>query len=808
MPRTVASLSIRLGLSLALASTAGALTQSPASEVSLGISIGRDAHGVPHVFARTDAGAYYGLGYATAEDRLFQMCWMRLVVQGRVSEYMGPGSVVNPTTGAVKKTHVISDRKARLHGWTRHAGRVVQNLDIETHKLLDAYANGVNAYVRDAQGALDPMFARFALPVEPWTAADCVALWIRFGDFFASGGLDEARLLHDWQALVATPGMTQEERIHALLGALVCDDSAAVIDPGDVPIAQRNLLQSYADAYGLSSAAACVPYNASPHFSHAWAVGGQLTTTGNSVLLGDPRIKVTEPSQLYEWMVEGATFAVRGVGVPGSPNVLSGMTNKVAWSPTALGVDQTDLIQLRVDPVGHPGQYQLDGQWIPFQDTSLETIHVLGEADDAVLYRESFWGPVVTAAVQDARPGEEFAMRRVPLFDPYADTAQGSIAMFRAVDAAGFQQALGGWTFPSVNVVFADSNGGIGYSVAGSIPLRNPKVLLAGVIAQDGSTTESDWLDLLPHALTPHVIDPAAGYVFSANHRPVGSWYPIPIRFGSGGSGDTFRSRRVREVLGVQGTQFEPKDLLILHSDVVGVGPRDFTEIGLWLRNHGVALTLDARRALTELGPWLSAGAKMDGAVRGVLIASSMDLSFRLSTAGDELVNRYGGGENGINTFLKQALAKIHALPPVALTAAEVAFVDRVLSDAVRQAQSVGPTTVWLNWFRSTVLTVDLPQWTSLEGFPSLTPELTTSMGPFRAVDINTLLSPLRQSYTQFVDFAGQAPKLSLAPPGNASPSNSHDALPSILWVQEQLKPSPLSRQELLAAGPVHWTNL
>ncbi len=787
----------------------GPATSAASSAVLAGVSIGRDAHGVAHVFASSDEGAYYGAGYAAAQDRLFQICWMRLAVRGRVSEFFGSGAVVNPQTGAVNKTHIASDRKARLFGWSKHAQRAVNCMDLPTLKLLQSYADGVNAWMQDPNLVLDPLFTQYAIALEPWTPADCIGAWLRFGEFFGSNGLDEAKLLHDWKLISNTPGRTRAEQLEELLGALVCDDSAAVIERQDVPLALQDMLGTYARTHALLAEDTCLPYNASPHFSQAWAVDGAHTTTGRSVLVGDPRIGVTLPSQLYEWSMQGASFAVRGVGVPGCPNILSGSTKFVAWSPTAIGLDQSDLMQLTVNPLNQPGRYKLDGQWLDFAASNLETIHVLGEADVLVQYRETYWGPVVTGIVPDIFPGEEYAVRRVPFDDPFKDTSSALLNMYRAGSVDSFFDTLEGWTWPSVNLVFSDESGRVGYSVAGSVPVRNPALELAGVIAQDGSRTNSDWLDLLPHALVPHVIDPAAGFVFSANHRPVGSWYPIPIRFGSGGSGDTFRSRRLRELLTAASQQLiSPQQISDMHHDVVSVAGRDLSEIGLWLKNHGVALSLDAKRALQELGPWYQAGANVDNSVRGTLVVWFLNLSFRLQDAGPELISIYGGGETGLNLFLKQALAKIRNLPPIQLRTTEIAYVDRVLSDAVRKAQLVGPTTVWQSWYQQNVQTVHMPRWTSLEGFPSLTPGPGVLMGPFRAADNNTLLSPLRQSYTQFVELGSRKAQLSVAPPGVAEPVSAHDLDQAILWQSEQLKYSPLTQAELEQLGPVQWTLL
>ena len=251
-----------------------------------------------------------------------------------------------------------------------------------------------------------------------------------------------------------------------------------------------------------------------------------------------------------------------------------------------------------------------------------------------------------------------------------------------------------------------------------------------------------------------------------------------------------------------------PQQIFELHHDVVSVAGRDFSEIGLWLKNNAVALSLDATRALQELGPWYLAGAKVDNSVRGTLVVWFMNLSFRLQDTGPELISIYGGGETGLNLFLKQSLAKIRSVPPIPLSPAEVAYVDRVLSEAVRKAQLVGPTTIWQSWYQQHVQTVHLPSWTSQEGFPSLVPGPGVLMGPFRTVDNNTLLSPLRQSYTQFVELGSRKPQSSIAPPGVTEPVSAHDLDQVMMWQSEQLKYSPLTQAELEQLGPVQWTLL
>ena len=107
------------------------------------------------------------------------------------------------------------------------------------------------------------------------------------------------------------------------------------------------------------------PGDPDPKFSHAWVIGGKKTTTGSSVLVSDPQTPVWNPSMLYEFHVKGATFNTRGAGVAGSPVILIGFNQRVAWGMTALGADQADIFILKTDP-NRPDQYQVDGKWVGY----------------------------------------------------------------------------------------------------------------------------------------------------------------------------------------------------------------------------------------------------------------------------------------------------------------------------------------------------------------------------------------------------------------------------------------------------------
>jgi penicillin amidase len=733
----------------------------------------------------------------------------RLMVQGRVAEFFGPGFI--PGIGDANVEH---DRAARLMGWSRRARAAAAALDAETRGLLAAYAQGVSEFMASPGAALNPLIALHQVPLDPWQPEDCVGVWMVFSRHFASDGTDEGAALRQWEILLAT--MPFNQAYNAMVGGVVCDDAAAVVQQAEVPPATQQAMAAYAAQMGLDAPGHCPVPLPSPKFSQAWAVAGSRTLSGSAVLVGDARLEVFRPNQFYEWSVEGETFSARGAGIAGSPILLMGSTASASWAPTALGMDQADLYALTVDPGGHPGQYLLDGAWRDFEVDEFETVLVKGDADLQVHYRETVFGPVVTSLVGGALPGEEFAVRRVPFRDAARDAAVAAFRMQRAGNLDELYAALADWSFPAINLVMADASGRIGYAVAGDVPVRPPvqpgepaELSLPGIVPRDGSASAHDWLEILPHGLEPHLLDPAAGTVHSANHMPIGSWYPIPIRFGTGGAGDTFRSRRLAELLGALPLLATPAEVVAPRTDAVHAARRDLVELGLWLRDSqpGHALSAGAASALAELEPWWLAGAEMDDAFPGSTLAWHMDLDFRVLQAGQTLIDAHGGGENGLNQFLKTSLAAIHAAQPLAPEEAD--YVDSVLADAWTMASAIGPSANWPAWFRNNVLSFDVESWKTLEGLvPPAGSAFPVAVGPVRCNDGGALCSPAEQSSTQVVELGPGPVAASLVAPGASELAGAHDLDQLPLLESEAIKPSPRTLLEVQASGPFTETTL
>ena len=600
-------------------------------------------------------------------------------------------------------------------------------------------------------------------------------------------------------------GATREEAEASLTTLLICDQDAAVISQPDVPDVTQQAMTAYAAANGLSSGVCLNDDPEAPHFGHMWAVAGSHTVGGSAALVGEPRIAVQAPNHLYEFGISGHTFAVTGAGVPGSPNVLVGHAKNVAWSVTALGMDQGDLFYITTDDANHPGQYEYDGEFIDYDVDESEDL-LLKDPNgcsptvlETIQYRETVWGPVVTATTNGADTGQEYTAHMVPLFQSGLDCSRGMLDMARATDVQSMYAATEGWIYPSANMVFAGSAGAIGYTVVGTYPVRNPALPLARRMAGNGSVSASQWIDLLPMNVRPHVFNPEVGYLFSGNHIPIGNWYPIPTPWGA--HGDTLRSKRLREKFSSQLFPMAVNEVFRYHADTVNSARRNFATVGIWLRDNQSSYQLsdDAVSALTHLELWLADGATMDNNHYGTAFADNLDLMFRGSNAGQPAIE-FGDGEAGLVLFFDAMLAKISATPSEDLTVPQADYINQVLEDAYTGTMAAaGTPDLWQVWYDTNKLMVSIETWKSLEKAPSLNPgNFVTAVLP--TVDNATILSSPTQTFTQMVDLGLIDGGLTTMPPGNSENGDNFDSQ-HVLWGTGAVKQAPITIQGLNGAG-------
>lgn len=788
------------------------------------VELVRDQWGVPHIFAKTDEGAMYGLGYASAEDRSFQMHYSLRIMQGRLAE----------TIGAVKQsrrdsTAVDLDRKVRTFGFYRAAQALAVELDDESRRLLEAYSAGVNAYLKDNADDLAPVFAKVGLAPEPWSPADCIVSWWHLAQFFATDGTRDLMRYRNLtegdprrqiasrgrggpttpqrrtgraaqprggggrQAPAAQPVESDED-----LKPMGPDDAASVVQRGDVSQRWVNATRSFMRKHGFQLDDTTRAFNGpaeSPKFSHAWVADGKTTGTGAAVLVSKPQTPVTNPSLLYEFHVKGDTIDARGCGVAGSPIILIGWTRKVAWGMTALGADQADLFRLKTDDE-HPDQYQFDGEWRPIR-TIREQIKVKGGRTQNLEVRMTHFGPIVNQFAFSRPRDPLVAMKRVPLCEKDRDTLQGALAMMRAGNVDEFFEALADWRFPTANVVFGDREGRIGYSTAGALVLRSPESLEGGSAAHDGSASHFGWRTIIPHKLVPHVIDPKQGYLFSGNHRPIASFYPIPIGIRTGSGGDTLRSLRLRQMF-ANYESLTDEALLTMSVDAVNPARAAIVRVGLHLRDVLKRdLSRSANSALEQLEAWRAAGSSTRLDAPGAALASQINTMFRFVNT--DLTFKYGGGDSGLSRLTKTLEKRLNEDPKAEISPLEQEWVDRLLAQAWESCQrnyrSDDPAD-WNQRAQKQVTQRTMGYFESLDGFPSVDRDQDLKMPALACVDGATISSQAAEAYVQWVPLANVDGARSILPPGQSErPDDTTRTVNVENWAAGKLHPAPISRE-------------
>lgn len=756
--------------------TGATADDSPGSRVELV----RDRWGIANVYADTDEAAIFGLGWAAAEDRAFQMYLNARTMQGRSAEVRG-----NVTSKRDGSTTVQRDRRHRILRVFQCAAAVVPNLDAETQAMLVSYSAGVNAFLQTHPNRVSPLFQKTGLVPEPWTPAHCVAAVWDLAFHFGNDGLGDLAVLHDYQK--GNDNRRKPDRSSSAI------DFAANVQRGDVSDEWVQQTWDYIRAKGVEpDHAVQAP---TPSMSHAWVVGNQRSTTGSAILHSDPQMQVCNPSQMYSFHVSGRTFNARGVGVAGSPWILIGFTPDTAWGLTAMGLDMADLFLLKTDPQ-RPQQYEFDGEWRDIV-TVEETILVRGGDPRMFQRRETHLGPVVTTLADDVRDGEEVVLVSVPLSINDRDPIQACLPMLRAKNIKELDAATVNWTFPTANLLMGDSQGNIGYRSLGALPLRSRHARWDGRAAQPGWKSEYLWQEIVPHALMPNCRNPREGWLGSANHRPIASFYPIPSGLTMKNFGG--RARRLYERLHAL-ERFTPKAVLDVHFDTVNPIKRDVVQLGYHIRESlPTALSHGALRSLRHLEAWYAAGAKMDNRIPGTalmkVVPRKLNDRFRAlaDTFPDEKFNRIG---NDLGLWFDHVFKELGNTPEP-LTENERAFVDTILSNAWQSALATyGPDpSTWRQTAVEQHRQKVLPYHQDLAGFPSLDPDFDLPEPDLYDNEQLTLLSQQGQSYSQSVSLHDPDSALCLEPIGPSErPASPYRLSTYQLWAEGRFHPAPLSR--------------
>ena len=476
--------------------------------VGAAVEIQRDASGLPHIYAQNESDLFVGYGYAMAQDRLFQMDFLRRRALGRLAEILGPEAF----------DYDVLVRTVGLH---RIAADETARLPAETASRYEAFATGVNAFIDECRDLPPIEFDLLDYRPEPWRPLDSIALlgelrWYLTGRFPVIAVPEMARrALGDgplYRAFI-TPEAIDETILHP--GEYATAGSGT--DPVEPPMGGID------DGTG----------------SNNWVIGPSRSVSGGAMVASDPHIAFGAPCCWYQAHLVGRRFNVAGAGYAGAPGILFGRNLRVAWGITNNISSQRDLYQERTDPA-HPDAFLYDGNWEPARKR-VESIGVRGEGVREEVVRSSRNGPIVDRIL----PG--FAQGTGPVSLRWAGALpcawpSSLLALNVAESCAELEDALRGWGAPTLSMVFADVDGGFGYRATGQVPIRSRRE--RGY--RRGWDPGDAWQGMIPFEGMPAVREPMRGWVATANNLPAPSDYPYPL---ANMSPTGFRARRIRQMI-------------------------------------------------------------------------------------------------------------------------------------------------------------------------------------------------------------------------------------------------------------------
>ncbi|MFD7449064.1 penicillin acylase family protein [Kitasatospora sp. NPDC059827] len=523
--------------------------------LSAPVDVKRDANGIPQLYADTGEDLFRAQGYVQAQDRFWEMDVRRHITAGRLSEMFGDGQV-------------DTDSFIRTMGWRQVAQKEYDTkLSPETKKYLQAYADGVNAWLAEHPGGEKASLEYAMLGAvnsgykpEQWTPVDSVA-WLKAMAWNLSGNL-------------------QEEIDRSLLAQDFGPDKIAELYP-DYPYARNGTIvktgtvngDTYRPADGSTPAGAAPGAGTAqgaattkallqgltdridgmPQLlgrpgqgigSNSWVVAGSHTTTGKPLLANDPHLGPGLPSVWYQMGLHCRTaspacqFDVTGFTFAGMPGVVIGHNKDVAWGFTNLGADVTDLY---LEKVTGPDTYQVDGKDEKF-DLRKETIKVAGGEDRTITVRTTRTGAPL---ISDVSTEQQNVGKYAPNGSSAPDRGTGgygvalqwtALSPGRTMDAVfeldrarnwdEFRAAAKDFAVPAQNLIYADSKN-IGYQAPGVIPVRGKG---DGSMPAPGWDSSYQWKpDPVPFTALPYSLNPAAGYIVTANQAVVDPSYKYSL---------------------------------------------------------------------------------------------------------------------------------------------------------------------------------------------------------------------------------------------------------------------------------------
>lgn len=534
------------------------------------VRVFRDENAVPHVYAENELDVFRAQGFLHAQDRLFQMDFSRRAARGKLAEIVGPVDAPweDLTIHLKGATMVDMDHYIRVLGLKTAAEESVKIYSEQMIRCIEAYAGGVNDCIAQMGKKLPIEFKLLRYEPEPWTLTDTIVI----------SKLLSLQLSTSMRTILVLEGLRErfpenDRRLRDLFPAYPENGPVKTRVKNPVPTHGMDLRQilaldqHYREYVGGGGA----------HLgSNAWAVSGVRSSTGKPILCSDPHLLLLAPSVWYltHLIVEGAgngeDLNVIGSSLPGTPGVVIGHNERIAWGMTNVMADDADIYIEEVHP-DNTRRYRVGDDWVDME-VRREVYKIKGgkeETREVLLTRH---GPIITETVAGSVcPGiaHDALSLKWTAHAPSADF-QAFYQLNHAQNWDEAREAMREYGGSPLNMIYADVDGNIGYQMTGKIPLRRAG---KGLLPIDGRPREeNEWEGFVPYDLHPSILNPDEGYVASANNKIVDDNYPFYI---TDLWEPPFRVMRIKEMIESR-EKHTMNDMGRMHMDVVAVQARDF----------------------------------------------------------------------------------------------------------------------------------------------------------------------------------------------------------------------------------------
>src|SRR5262245_55450118 len=707
---SISRLLLRLVLGSRLPITAGELRLRG---LSAPVTIRRDGRGVPHISVENETDAYFALGFCHGQDRAGQLEVYWRLGRGRLAEWVGPQALV-------------ADRMSRRIGFRRAAEAQLQALSPNGRAAFDAFTAGINAGSTLGLKQKPHEFAILGGTPSPWDAADGLG-FIKFQSFLLPSNWDVelARLrilLADGASAVLDldPVSQGRERVKGRKGegvietenardALLEDVRTESAEASSSPLLSSESLLDHLAA-DLSALQSYLPLGGG---SNNWVIAGSRTQSGKPLLASDPHLSPSCPGPWYLAHVQTPRWEVAGAGLAGTPAFAIGHNGFAAWGVTAGLTDNSDFFIETLGPDGKSFR-QPDGTFAPCEVVK-ETIRVKGQPDVTEEVLLTPRGPLLTPLIADVNLA--ISLSAVWL-EPRPIVGFLDAPKARSFDE--FRRCFAAWPVLPLNVVYADTEGTIGWQLTGELPQRRGG---HGLLPRPADLPDSGWNGFVPFEEMPFAMNPQCGYLATANDPPSqesgdrkqeiaktesGSLLSPEAKRRSPGPWlgadfiDDYRARRIREQLASRDSGWVPANCTALQCDLQSIPWREIRDSVLSLN----AADHDAQAGLTLLREW-------DGVVDGESPAAAVfelfvsEMCVRVAKAKAPKTWLVALGEGGLgmsrhNLFTDRRVSHISRLlreQPAGWFASWTAEMESALALVVRKLRrEAGPGPKYWAW--------------------------------------------------------------------------------------------------------------